>query len=138
MGENKHIKELDAFAKKYVKEIKQEKPSVDFTVSLMDKIEAIKITASTKVEPLISKKVWYILFIVIVALFFIPFKTSNKEITILDKVDFSFLDKLTSVFAFNGFNVSISNTTVYAFLFFGVMIFLQIIFLKKHFNKRFN
>ena len=38
MGENKHIKELDAFAKKYVKEISTEQPSLDFTASLMKKI----------------------------------------------------------------------------------------------------
>ena len=38
MGENKHINELDAFARKYIKEIKQESPSIDFTNSLMNRI----------------------------------------------------------------------------------------------------
>ena len=43
MGENKYIEELDTFSKKYVKEIQQEKPSLDFTSSIMQNIAKEKV-----------------------------------------------------------------------------------------------
>lgn len=57
MGENKHIKEIDAFTKKYVKEIKTETPSLDFTSNLMKSIQQLDAVKSVTVyKPLISKK----------------------------------------------------------------------------------
>ena len=70
MGENKHIQELDAFAKKYVKEIKVEQPSLEFTASIMQTI-AKENRAKTKVlsvTPLISKKGWALIFVFIVGI----------------------------------------------------------------------
>jgi hypothetical protein len=54
MGENKHIEELDAFAKKYVKEIKQDKPSLDFTASIMEIITKESASKVFKTTALIS------------------------------------------------------------------------------------
>ena len=102
MGENKHIKELDAFAKKYVKEISTEQPSLDFTASLMKKITLEKNLEVFKAKSLISKKGWMLIAASILALIFI----------------------------------SVSNITLYAVLFFGLLFFAQIVFLKKHFDKR--
>ena len=135
MGENKHIKELDAFAKKYVKEIKEEAPSLDFTFNLMDSILKIEKSKVFKVQPLISKKVWLIVLGVVVALFFIPFKTSEKSLLNLPEVDFSFFDKFQMPNLFE--SISVSNTVLYAVFFFGLMIIAQVVFLKNHFDKKF-
>ena len=48
MGENKHIEELDAFAKKYVKDVEQELPTFDFTSSVMNKITEVEISSVYK------------------------------------------------------------------------------------------
>lgn len=134
MGENKHIKELDAFAKKYVKEIKAEKTASDFTSNLMSKINALEVKTVYKSVPLISKKVWFALVAIFLALLIIPFGATNSGVLNLPKLDISFLSK----FQISGLleMVSVSNTVFYTFLFFGIMIFVQIVFLKNHFDKK--
>lgn len=134
MGENKHIKELDAFAKKYVKEIPLEKPSLDFTASLMKKIALEKKSEVYKAKALISKKGWLLIVASILAVTFIPFKTSEKSFMNLPKLEVSFFDKIQFTNLFD--SLSVSNVTLYAVLFFGILFFAQILFLKKHFDKR--
>ena len=136
MGENKHIKELDAFTKKYVQKIEQEEPSLDFTASLMDIIVVTKMEVPVKTTPLISKKVWFAIAIVIVAILGISYQSSENQVSTLLKMDFSFMDKLQMATIFE--NLQISNTTFYAFLFFGLMIVVQFVYLKNHFHKQFN
>jgi hypothetical protein len=136
MGENKHIKELDAFAKKYVKEVSIEKPSLDFTASLMQKIVIESNSEVFKAKALISKKGWFIISLLMLAIIFIPFKTSEKSIINFPKIDFSFFDKLQLSNLYE--SISISNNVLYAVFFFGLMIIAQIVFLKKHFDKKFN
>ena len=94
MGENKHIEEIHAFAKKYVKEIPTEKTSLDFTSNLMNKIAELPSISKTIVyKPLISKKAWFVVLIAIVAVFFIPFSSSGKSLFTLPEINFSFLEK---------------------------------------------
>jgi hypothetical protein len=136
MGENKHIKELDAFAKKYVKEIPSEKLSLDFTTSLMKKIAIENNAKAFYVKPLITKKGWMLIGAPTLALIFITFFTTEESILKLPKIEFNFLDKLPHINLFD--TLSVSNITGYAVLFFGLLFFAQIVFLKKHFDKRFN
>lgn len=136
MGENKHIEELDAFAKKYVKEIKGENAPINFTANLMHEIKGLEIKKVIKSSPLISKKVWFLLLAAFVSLFFIPFKSREEKLVNMPELDFSFLQKfhLSNLFG----ELSISSTMFYTFLFFGIMIFIQIIYLKNHFNKKYD
>ena len=136
MGENKHIKELDTFAKKYIKEIKQEKPSLDFTVSIMQTIAKETISEVFKPKVLISKKVWFAVAVLVFIALFIPFKGSQKKIIHLPEFNFSFLDKIQFPNVLEIF--SVSNTVLYAVVFFGLMFIAQVVFLKNHFNKRFD
>ncbi|TVZ57110.1 hypothetical protein OD91_2416 [Lutibacter sp. Hel_I_33_5] len=136
MGENKHIEELDAFAKKYVQEIKIEKPSVNFTANIMDVLLKKENSAIYKPVPLISKKVWFILVGMVVALFVIPFKKSEKGLFELPEVNLSFLEKVQVPNLLE--NISFSSTTIYAVFFLAIMLFAQILFLKGHFNRRIN
>lgn len=133
MGENKHIHELDAFAKKYIKEITQEKPSIDFTKNVMTKIAAESKSSIYKNTSLISKKVWFVLGVVFVAILFIPFK-QNSTLYTVPKINFNFFKNYQVSTVFN--NISFSDITFYAILLFGLMVFGQIIYLKKYFDKR--
>ena len=135
MENNKNIHELDAFAKKYVKEIKQEQPSLDFTASIMQTIAKESTAKVFKRTVLISKKVWFVISVFVLAAVFIPFKASYKGLVNLPKVNFSFFDKIQITNLFESF--SVSNTVLYSVFFFGVMFTAQVVFLKSHFNKRF-
>lgn len=134
MGENKHIEELDAFAKKYIKEIEQKQPSFDFTNSIMEAIAKESTSEVFVSKPLISKKVWLLILGAIVGLLFLP-TNSDKGLFNLPEINFSFVDKIQIPNFLDGF--SVSNSVLYALFFFGFMIIAQVIFLKNHFNKRF-
>jgi hypothetical protein len=134
MEENKHIDELDAFAKKYVKEMKQEKPSFNFTASLMDKIVVENKKSVYKTTALISKKVWFILACIFTAFLFLPFKGSEKGLIKIPEIDFSFIHKIQIPTIFD--SISVSNITFFAILLFGFMMMIQVVFLKNHFEKR--
>jgi hypothetical protein len=67
---------------------------------------------------------------------FIPFKESEKSVLNLPKVDFSFLNKIQIPNLFD--TISISNTVLYAVFLFGLLFIAQVVFLKNHFNKRFD
>lgn len=57
---------IDELASKAIKAVNVKTPSVDFTQSLMDKIQAVEATQKTIVyEPLISKNVWAVIIAVI-------------------------------------------------------------------------
>jgi hypothetical protein len=135
MEENKNTTELDTFARKYVKEIHTENPSIDFTASLMGKIVVEHQKSVFRSKALISKKVWFLLFSLLIALLFIPFKKSEEYLLHFPRMDFSFLDKIQMPIFSENF--SISNTVTYAICFFGLMFIAQVVFLKNHFNKRF-
>tara|TARA_R110002126_G_scaffold277560_3_gene423566 strand:+ start:3927 stop:4337 length:411 start_codon:yes stop_codon:yes gene_type:complete len=136
MGENKHIKELDAFAKKYVKEIEQEQPSFDFTKNLMQKIALESSLKVSKTKALISKKGWFGVVLALIATLCISFGKSAKGSFNLPEIDFSLFDKFQLPALFD--NISVSNTTAYAFVFFGLMIAIQFTYLKKYFEKKIN
>ena len=87
---------LDSFTKKMVKEAPIEKPSIDFSMNVMDAINAIEIKKSTsKFEPLISKKVWLLISAAIIASTLFLFKSGvHLNEGYLSKID---LSKLTNV-----------------------------------------
>ncbi|QTE23836.1 hypothetical protein [Polaribacter cellanae] len=136
MEKNKHIDELDAFAKKYVKEIKIEKAPADFTSSIINTIAEEKRNAVFKTSTLISKKGWFLIAASLISVVFIPFTNSKENTLSFLKIDFSFLEKFQNVNMFEG--ITISNTVYYSVFFFGFMLLFQLVFLKKYFEKRTN
>ncbi len=135
MGENKHIEEIDAFAKKYVKEIPQESPSLSFTANLMQSISQLEsVKSTTRYQPLISKKAWFIVLSAVIAILFIPLNSSKEGLFTLPEFNLSFLEK----FRYSGVieNLSISNTTFAITVVFGILVTIQIIYLKGFFEKR--
>ncbi|MCL7754661.1 hypothetical protein [Polaribacter sp. Z022] len=136
MEENKNIEKLDAFAKKYVLEIPQEKPSVDFTASIMQSILTENTYATNVFKPkaLITKKGWLLIIGLLLVAIFVPFKQMKEYSFSIPEFDFSFLNKFQMPNFFE--SLSVSNIVLYAVFFFGLMIIAQLVFLKGYFDKR--
>jgi len=136
MGENKHIEEIDAFAKKYIKEIPVESPSTNFTANLMNTISQLQTEKKIEYKPLISKKGWFLVISAVIAIVLLPFKKSEEGLFTLPEINFSFIEKLN----FSGVvdHVNVSLPTVYLAILFSVLVFIQIFYLKGYFEERIN
>ncbi|WP_435263230.1 hypothetical protein [Tenacibaculum sp. nBUS_03] len=134
MGENKHIEELDIFAKKYIREIKEESPSIDFTANIMNAILDTKKSDIYKASPLISKKVWFLLSTILVASIAYVSKGTSLGWGKMPKVSLNFIDVVHIPNLFEG--IIISNTILYTSFFFTLMVFIQIYFLKGYFIRK--
>jgi len=128
-------KKLEAFVDKIMEDAPLESPSVDFTQNVMQKIEA---EASHKVfqyKPIVSGKVLTAVFIAFVALLILIgtqlgmdsgqgwFRNLKTEAWF--HLDWSWMEGYTS-----------SKVMVYAFLFLGLMFFVQVSLLKKQLGRR--
>ncbi len=132
MGENKHIEELDAFAKKYINEIESESPSIDFTKNIMNSIQEFEKSEAYKADPLISKKIWILLIgILITSILYVAKGKSIGSIG-FSKINLDVFSKIRIPNLFE--NISVSSVMLYACFFFTVLIFAQIYFLKKRFE----
>lgn len=136
MGENKNIEELDDFAKKYLKEISPEKAPIDFTASIINSIVKEKTSGVFKTSALISKKGWFLIAATFVAFLCIPFFSSKENTITFPELNFSFLEKFQNLNILQG--VTISNTVLYAVFLFAFMLLIQLVFLKKYFEKRYH
>ncbi|CAM1357162.1 hypothetical protein [Tenacibaculum ascidiaceicola] len=136
MGENKDIKELDTFTKKYINEIEAETPSIDFTANIMDAILKEEQSSIYKAAPLISKRVWFVLAgILAVSILFVSKGASSSWLQIPEiKMDYLSNIQLPNLFE----NITVSNLMLSACFFFTVMVFVQIYYLKNHFTRKFN
>lgn len=133
MEENKN-KKIDAFFKKQFQDIPLESPSKDFTSNIMDMIQQEEVSTTAAYKPLISKKVWILVAAAFTAVFFIPFQKTEGSLLSEVSFDLSFLQNISFSNVFDG--ISVSSTVFYGFLFFGIMLLIQVLFLKDHFNKR--
>ncbi|KAB1159875.1 hypothetical protein F7018_06065 [Tenacibaculum aiptasiae] len=136
MGENKHIEELDAFAKKYIQEIEEEQPSLDFTSNLMNILAKEENVALYKATPLISKKAWGILLSILTISIFYVSKGASLSWVKMPKIKFDYFTKFQNFNFLEG--ITISNTVLYTCFFFTLMIFVQIYYLKNHFTRNLN
>lgn len=135
MKKIKQENQLDTFAKKYIKEIPAEKAPDDFTATLMAKINVSGVKSVFKTKALISKKVWFFIASIFIALLVFPFKNSSELSLSIPEMNFSFLEinQLPNILDL----VSLSNSLLVTFFLFGLMIIGQVIYLKNHFDKRF-
>jgi uncharacterized protein with PQ loop repeat len=126
---------LDDLAKKVIKGMPNETPAFNFTNAVMSKVFELSINKSTIYKPPISKTTWVLVSIVFLAviIYTLSFGTQTESSSWLSKIDFSVLSmKEVSLPSFK-----ISKTSMYSFVLFGIMICIQIPFLKHHFNKQF-
>ena len=135
MEKNKQHLQEEVFVKKYLQEIPLEKTSINFTSTIMDVLLKEEKIKTVKNQPLISKKWWFAVAVFIVGCLYVAFKDSKNSGLEFPSINLGFLQKIQLPNLFNG--LSISNSGVYLFGFFTMMIFVQIFFLKNHFEKRY-
>jgi hypothetical protein len=130
---DKHIEKL---VDKMMKETTLEKPSINFTDRVMSQVEAVAKPSGVVYQPLISKKIWLLIAIGFIALLlFSFFGTQSESKGWFDALNFN-MDSVNKFFNVIP-KVTFSKTTFYALIMLSVMIFIQIPFLKHHFNQRF-
>lgn len=135
---DKQMDRLDALTSKMVKETPQETPSINFSKNVMDAIYAIETAKELKKnQPLISKKVWLLFVGLIVAsTIFLIRNTTFTENSLLSKID---LSKYTNALSFDmSLGFSVSNVTIYGFVFLAIMVSVQIGYIKNYYNSRYN
>ena len=124
MATNKE-KHIDQILEKTMKASSLEKPSPNFTNSVLSKIEALE-TSKLKYQPLISQRVWTAIAVFSIAfLIGIVLLTPQSQTSYLDsfnnlfhyQIDWNFLPIL---------NLEYSNILIYAILIFGLMFAIQI------------
>ena len=135
MGENKHIEELDKFAKKYLKEIPTETPSAAFTANIMNTILAIEKKAVYQNNSKLSNSIWFVLGGFIVASMYLLINGESSKIEIpdfgLNKIQISNIH-----FSHLFDTISVSTTTMYAFFFLALLFAIQVWFVKDFNEKR--
>jgi ammonia channel protein AmtB len=134
--EDKETKYLDDLSRKVIMNTTIERPSFNFTDSVMSQVNALQENKATVYKPLISKTSWVLIGFGVLALilYILFFGTKTETSNWIQSLDFSVftninMDVLPSL--------STSKIFTYAFLFFGLMFCIQIPLLKNHFNKRF-
>lgn len=128
-------KEIEKLIDKMMKETTLESPSFDFTAQVMSQVLKIKTNKVTVYKPLISKWIWYGIFISMLGLIaYLSFNDSVVTDGLLEKYNFGILPKFSISNIFSGLHFS--RTTLYACILLTVMLFIQIPILKHHMDKR--
>ena len=87
-------KHIEKFVDKMMKETTLDTPSVDFTAQVMSQVLKIKISQTTVYKPLISKWVWYGIFISMLGLIaYLSFNSSAVSGGLLEKFNLGTLPK---------------------------------------------
>ena len=125
---------IDKIAKKVFSNDSMESTNQDFTANIMSKIIETKSTASIVVEPIISKKAWFIITafvsaIILLSLIYIPENNSIKTANYI--LDFGFQELIIPNFGFNNLQINISTTSFYAIISAGFLFMIQLIIIDR-------
>ena len=126
---------LDKLAKKVMESSLLESPSLDFTANIMARVEASVISQVTVYKPLISKRAWLLISILLIGSLSYGILGSGLEgLGWFDTIDFSIIsnNKVTEVIS----GITFSKTLIYAVGFCGLLFFIQIPMMKHFFDKR--
>lgn len=133
----KTTKNIEDFTKYIIKEACVEKPSDDFVNKVMNNINLKSNQLYVnRYKPLISKLGWSLIFATFI-LFNIYFWSKKfNQSSFLENVDLSFLTHFNFIDIFN--EISIPSAFSIVFMFFTVMFLIQLAFIKRFFEKRYN
>ncbi|MFH6604851.1 hypothetical protein ACEZ3G_15305 [Maribacter algicola] len=133
--ERKVDKELDKLTEKLLKDFSRETPSVDFTTKVMARLEVSSETPVISYSPLISKKTWAVLAVVITSIFvYLIFGNIQIEDSwAISKIAYLWPEVNTLVLP----SFKISNAFLYGIVGFTIFAGIQFFLLKNHFDKRF-
>lgn len=128
-------KQIEKLVDKVMDKASLEKPSTHFTATVMSEVLAISKTNVTSYQPLISKRVWFMILIGIIALVVYIISMSKPETSgWLQSINLSFLSD--NILSRTLSEISYSKTTIYAVLTLASMFCVQILLLKNYFDKR--
>ena len=131
--EDKHLNHL---AKKIIKETSLESPSFNFTYTIMSQIKVIEASRTTIYKPLISKTRWIFISIILFGVILYTIFGSNTESSSwLTRVDLNVLSNFKPANLLS--SLTIPKTVTYAVVLFGLMLSIQIVFLKRHLNNQY-
>ena len=123
-------KNVEQFIEKVMKETSLETPSFDFTSKIMAQVSVLEQNKVKEYKPLISKKIWFSIFVVLVAMVFYSIFANNEK----TQFDIDFSAKISSLIP----TIHVSDVTTYSVLIVTLMVLIQISILKNYFDKRFN
>lgn len=134
MGLNTDEKIINDFTKKTIKSLPLELPSDSFTEMVMQRIDSKN--SAEIYQPLITKKVFCIVFSAVLALMVISVWSPSLKYKWFNEMKFF---NLTDVFSqFNVLSFSMSKTTLYTVIVCSIFVLAQVIILKQRHNKLFN
>ncbi len=131
-----HIEQhLDKLAKKVMQTTPLEKPSLDFTANIMAKVDVMATNSIMVYKPLISKRTWFVIAVLVVgSLSYGIFGSGLEGLSWFDKVDLSAISNNKITKAISG--ITFSKTLVYAIGLCGLVFFIQIPIMKYYLDKR--
>lgn len=127
---------LDKLAKKVVKSSKLESPSLDFTANVMQQVEASQISHITVYKPLISKRAWYVIAVLVIGGLLYSIFGGLQSTALLESVDLSIISDNQVTNAISG--ITISKILGYAIGVGGLFWFIQISIAKHLIDKSYN
>jgi len=127
-------KELEKLVDKLMQHETLKTPSQDFTDNVIRHIKILEDKKATAYKPLIPKPIWALLAACFVGIFlFLVFGTPSQESTWMPAMNTDVLYDNQLTKALSG--VKFSSITMYAFVFFALMLGIQIPLLKRYYEK---
>lgn len=127
--------QIEKLVDKTMKHSNLESPSLGFTNAVMTQVNAMQKSTVTTYQPLISKPIWIVLFIIALAVvLYVIFGTTTNDSNWLSFIDLNMLTDNKLNTALTGFKVS--KIVMYSVVLFGIMLFIQVPILKNYFDKR--
>lgn len=127
--------ELERLVDKMMKHDSLQKPSDDFTVNIMDQVEALKASKSIAYKPLISKPVWVLIGLGVLAIVgYAITGTTTPESSWMPEWNWNSLynNSFTNTLS----KIKFSSVTMYGVVFFALMLGIQIPLLKRQHDKK--
>lgn len=135
MEDNKN-KELEFLIDSIMKSDSLQSPSKDFTSKVMQHIDVLENKKVLAYKPLISKQVWVIISVFILAIIgYSLFGSESTNEGWFNTVNWNVLYD-NNLFSQLG-KINFSSTLTYALVFFGLMIGIQVSLFRKYFNQQF-
>ncbi len=134
MQDDKKTK-FDQFIQDRIMKEGLEKPSMNFTNSVISKIETLKVHSGVMdYKPLIPKYMWYSIAAIVIGIFcYLIFGNIALEFNWLPEMKMQQIGKLNLVERLPHLNIS--NIFVYAFIGLAFFVGIQVYLLKTHFEK---
>ncbi len=128
-------KQIEKLVERSMKTQSLESPLPNFTSMVMDEVLALNKSKVTVYKPLISKPMWFAIFVVVLLIVsYIIFGMNTTETSWFKFIDLSGLTDNRLSNTLSGFKVS--KTVMYSVVLFGIMLFIQVPILKNYFDKR--